>query len=158
MTRRCADAWVNISRPAEGPPCGERGEDAGCWLGTGASNSARSMSYPTVELLGRIERRRRFNVEQKAGGAGGVNGGGSEPLDGLAGSAEGGAVDRHVTGFRAAYARRGIELELGERPSFGFQFFIAESREAGMREAAKYYEENMKMFGELRLVRTKGAV
>src|SRR5262249_62056975 len=27
------------------------------------------------------------------------------------------------------------------------------SREQGMQEAAKYYEENMKMFGELRLVR-----
>src|SRR6201993_628838 len=39
--------------------------DAGCWLGTGASNSARSMSYPTVELLGRVERRRRVSVEQK---------------------------------------------------------------------------------------------
>jgi hypothetical protein len=30
---------------------------------------------------------------------------------------------------------------------------MADSREKGMREAAKYYEENMKMFGELRLVR-----
>src|SRR5689334_510392 len=69
------------------------------------------------------------------------------------GSAEGGAVDRHMREFQAAYARRGVELALGERLSLGFQFFIAESREAGMREAAKYYEENMKMFGELRLVR-----
>src|SRR5271165_5791153 len=68
------------------------------------------------------------------------------------GSAEGGAVDRHVTGFQAAYARRGIELALGERLSFGFQYYIAESREAGMR-ARPDYEENMKMFGELRLVR-----
>src|ERR1700761_7217728 len=39
--------------------------DAGCRLGTGASNSARSMSYPTAELLGRVERRRRFSIEQK---------------------------------------------------------------------------------------------
>jgi alkanesulfonate monooxygenase SsuD/methylene tetrahydromethanopterin reductase-like flavin-dependent oxidoreductase (luciferase family) len=31
------------------------------------------------------------------------------------GSAEGGAVDRHITGFREAYARRGIHLEPGER-------------------------------------------
>ena len=30
---------------------------------------------------------------------------------------------------------------------------MAESREQGINEAAKYYEENMKMFGELRLVR-----
>ena len=69
------------------------------------------------------------------------------------GSAEGGAVDRHKQEFRAAYARRGIELALGERLSLGYQFCIAESREAAMRKAAPYYEENMKMFGELRLVR-----
>jgi len=69
------------------------------------------------------------------------------------GSAEGGAVERHMLGFQAAYARRGVKLALGERLSFGYQFFIAESRESAMHEAAKYYEENMKMFGELRLVR-----
>src|SRR6202049_84403 len=69
------------------------------------------------------------------------------------GSAEGGAVERHMLGFQAAYARRGIKLELGERLALGFQFHIAKNREAGMREAAKHYEENMKMFGELRLVR-----
>ena len=69
------------------------------------------------------------------------------------GSAEGGAVERHMTEFQAAYARRGQHIELGERLSLGFQFFIAESREEAMREAGKYYEENMKMFGELRLVR-----
>jgi len=69
------------------------------------------------------------------------------------GSAEGGAVDRHMEGFRAAYARRGIKLEPGERLSLGFQFHIAETREKAMAEAGKYYEENMKMFGELRLVR-----
>ncbi len=69
------------------------------------------------------------------------------------GSAEGGAVDRHMTSFQAAYARRGVKLALGEKLSLGYQFFIAESREAAMRQAAHYYEENMKMFGELRLVR-----
>lgn len=69
------------------------------------------------------------------------------------GSAEGGAVDRHMEGFRAAYARRGIKLEPGERLSLGFQFHIAETRQAAMDAARKYYQENMKMFGELRLVR-----
>ena len=69
------------------------------------------------------------------------------------GSAEGGAVDRHMTGFREAYARRGIELQPGEKLALGYQFRIAESREAAMRAAATAYEENMKMFGELRLVR-----
>src|SRR6185369_15380983 len=47
----------------------------------------------------------------------------------------------------------GIHLELGERLALGYQFHIASSREEAMREAAPHYEENMKMFGELRLVR-----
>ncbi len=69
------------------------------------------------------------------------------------GSAEGGAVERHMLGFQAAYARRGVKLELGERLALGYQFHIASSREQAIREAAPHYEENMKMFGELRLVR-----
>lgn len=69
------------------------------------------------------------------------------------GSAEGGAVERHMDGFRNAYKRRGITLAPGERLSLGYQFHIAASREQGMREAGIYYEENMKMFGELRLSR-----
>src|SRR5205809_2535996 len=69
------------------------------------------------------------------------------------GSAEGGAVERHMVGFQAAYARRGVKLELGERLALGYQFHIAKSREQAIREAAPHYEENMKMFGELRLVR-----
>jgi alkanesulfonate monooxygenase SsuD/methylene tetrahydromethanopterin reductase-like flavin-dependent oxidoreductase (luciferase family) len=69
------------------------------------------------------------------------------------GSAEGGAVDRHMNGFREAYARRGIQLEQGERLALGYQFHISSSKEQAIREAAPHYEENMKMFGELRLVR-----
>lgn len=69
------------------------------------------------------------------------------------GSAEGGIVHKVMVAFQAAYARRGKQLELGEKLAIGFQFYIADSVEAGIREAGKYYEENMKMFGELRLVR-----
>ena len=69
------------------------------------------------------------------------------------GSAEGGAVERHMVGFQAAYARRGIKLQMGEKLALGYQFHIAESKEAAIKKAAAYYEENMKMFGELRLVR-----
>lgn len=58
-----------------------------------------------------------------------------------------------VVDWQAAHARIGKHIELGERLCFGFHFFMADSREKGMKEAAKYYEENMKMFGELRLVR-----
>ena len=46
-----------------------------------------------------------------------------------------------------------MDLQLGERLAFGLHFFIADSREEGIKQAARYYEENMKMFGELRLVR-----
>jgi alkanesulfonate monooxygenase SsuD/methylene tetrahydromethanopterin reductase-like flavin-dependent oxidoreductase (luciferase family) len=69
------------------------------------------------------------------------------------GSAEGGAMHNVVLAWQAAHARLGKEIELGERLCFGFHFYMANSREQGMKEAAKYYEENMKMFGELRLVR-----
>jgi alkanesulfonate monooxygenase SsuD/methylene tetrahydromethanopterin reductase-like flavin-dependent oxidoreductase (luciferase family) len=69
------------------------------------------------------------------------------------GSAEGGAMHSVVLKWQEAHAQIGKHLELGERMCFGFHFYIADSREAGIREAAKYYEENMKMFGELRLVR-----
>jgi alkanesulfonate monooxygenase SsuD/methylene tetrahydromethanopterin reductase-like flavin-dependent oxidoreductase (luciferase family) len=69
------------------------------------------------------------------------------------GSAEGGIVHKVMVEFQAAHARIGRHIALGERLAIGFQFYIADSIEAGMREAGKYYEENMKMFGELRLVR-----
>src|SRR5205814_4262509 len=69
------------------------------------------------------------------------------------GSAEGGAMHSVVLKWQEAHAKMGKHLELGERMCFGFHFYIADSREEGIREAAKYYEENMKMFGELRLVR-----
>src|SRR6185312_4434441 len=39
------------------------------------------------------------------------------------------------------------------RLCFGLHFYIGDSKEQCIRDAAKYYEENMKMFGELRLVR-----
>ncbi|HKS89158.1 MAG TPA: LLM class flavin-dependent oxidoreductase [Stellaceae bacterium] len=69
------------------------------------------------------------------------------------GSAEGGAMHSVVLKWQEVHKNRGIDLELGERLAFGFHFFIADSREEGIRQAGKYYEENMKMFGELRLVR-----
>ncbi|HVC51712.1 MAG TPA: LLM class flavin-dependent oxidoreductase [Stellaceae bacterium] len=69
------------------------------------------------------------------------------------GSAEGGAMHNVVLAWQQAHAKRGIQIQLGERLCFGFHFFIADSRKAGIKEAGKYYEENMKMFGELRLVR-----
>ena len=58
-----------------------------------------------------------------------------------------------VLGWQQAHANQGKHIELGERLCFGFHFYMADSKADGIRRAAKYYEENMKMFGELRLVR-----
>jgi alkanesulfonate monooxygenase SsuD/methylene tetrahydromethanopterin reductase-like flavin-dependent oxidoreductase (luciferase family) len=69
------------------------------------------------------------------------------------GSAEGGAMHKVVMDWQAAQARVGRHLELGEGLCFGYHFYLADSREQGIREAGKYYEENLKMFGPLRLVR-----
>src|SRR6201994_845433 len=69
------------------------------------------------------------------------------------GSAEGGIVHKVMVDFQAAHARIGKHIELGERLAIGFHFYLAKNREQGIRDAAKFYEENMKMFGELRLVR-----
>ena len=69
------------------------------------------------------------------------------------GSAEGGAMHKVVLGWQQAHAKMGKHIELGERLCFGFHYYMADSKAEGIERARKYYEENMKMFGELRLVR-----
>ena len=69
------------------------------------------------------------------------------------GSAEGGAMHKVVLGWQQAHAKMGKHIELGERLCFGFHYYMANSKAEGIERARKYYEENMKMFGELRLVR-----
>ena len=50
------------------------------------------------------------------------------------GSAEGGAVERHMTDSSAAYAAPRHRAQAGERLALGYQFCIAESREAGIAQ------------------------
>ena len=69
------------------------------------------------------------------------------------GVAEGGAMHEVVVGWRDALARTGREAELGEDLAIGFQFHISDNREKAISEASKIYEENIKMFGPLRLFR-----
>ena len=69
------------------------------------------------------------------------------------GSSEGGAMVNAMNAFRDAYQRVGTELELGEKLSIGFHYHIADTKVKAMAEVAGYYEENLKMFGPLRLVR-----
>jgi alkanesulfonate monooxygenase SsuD/methylene tetrahydromethanopterin reductase-like flavin-dependent oxidoreductase (luciferase family) len=58
-----------------------------------------------------------------------------------------------VLKWQDVHAKIGKQIDLGERLCFGFHFYIGDSKEQCIRDAAKYYEENMKMFGELRLSR-----
>jgi len=67
------------------------------------------------------------------------------------GSAEGGAMHNVVLKWQKVHRDIGIETELGERLCFGYHFYMGDSKTQCLRDAAKYYEENMKMFGELRL-------
>ncbi len=69
------------------------------------------------------------------------------------GVAEGGAMHRVIDAYRDANARAGRDLEMGENISIGFHFYIADTQEEAIAIAGKYYEENLKMFGPLRLVR-----
>jgi alkanesulfonate monooxygenase SsuD/methylene tetrahydromethanopterin reductase-like flavin-dependent oxidoreductase (luciferase family) len=70
------------------------------------------------------------------------------------GVAEGGAMQKVVEAWRDALKRVGRETELGADLSIGFHFYLADTQERGIKEAAKYFEENLKMFGPLRLVRS----
>ncbi len=70
------------------------------------------------------------------------------------GVAEGGAMDSVVYGYRDALVRSGkTDAQLGEGLSIGFHFHLAPSVEQAMDEAQGFYEENLKMFGPLRLTR-----
>ena len=70
------------------------------------------------------------------------------------GVAEGGAMDNTMEDYRAALVRAGRkDAKLGEDLSVGFHFFLAETVEKGIEFASKMYEENVKMFGPLRLHR-----
>jgi alkanesulfonate monooxygenase SsuD/methylene tetrahydromethanopterin reductase-like flavin-dependent oxidoreductase (luciferase family) len=69
------------------------------------------------------------------------------------GVAEGGALDSVVEAYRDALRRAGRDVELGEDLNIGFHFYMADTQEKAMREAGPMFEENLKMFGPLRLTR-----
>ena len=62
-------------------------------------------------------------------------------------------MDGVIQDYQAALARAGRETELGEDWAIGFHCHLASSKEQGIKEAAGYFEENLKMFGPLRLTR-----
>ena len=70
------------------------------------------------------------------------------------GVAEGGAMDSVIYGYRDALVRSGkTDAQPGEGLSIGFHFHLAPSVEQAMEESQGFYEENLKMFGPLRLHR-----
>ena len=70
------------------------------------------------------------------------------------GVAEGGAMDSVIYGYRDAMLRAGHDNPLpGENISVGFHFHLAPTVEQAMDEAQGFFEENLKMFGPLRLTR-----
>jgi alkanesulfonate monooxygenase SsuD/methylene tetrahydromethanopterin reductase-like flavin-dependent oxidoreductase (luciferase family) len=70
------------------------------------------------------------------------------------GVAEGGAMHHVIEAFRDALVRAGREPQLGEDLCVGFHVHLADTQEHAMQAAAGYFEENLKVFGPLRLVRS----
>ena len=68
------------------------------------------------------------------------------------GIAAGGGLDKMVRTWRDLLAAEGRETELGTDLSVAFHFHIADGREQAIKEAAKYYEEMMKVVGPLGLI------
>ena len=70
------------------------------------------------------------------------------------GVAEGGAMRSVMESFRDALRGAGRDARLGEDLCVGYHFQLADSQEKAIKAAAPYFEENLKMFGPLRLVRS----
>jgi alkanesulfonate monooxygenase SsuD/methylene tetrahydromethanopterin reductase-like flavin-dependent oxidoreductase (luciferase family) len=62
-------------------------------------------------------------------------------------------MDSVVQAWTEAQARAGRNVKPGEDLSFGFHFHIADTQEKAIKEGAGHFEENLKMFGPLRLTR-----
>ena len=66
----------------------------------------------------------------------------------------GSAMDTAVESFKQAQSKCGNDTILGENLSISYQMFMASSKEKAISQASKYFEENLKMFAPLRLVRS----
>ena len=63
-------------------------------------------------------------------------------------------MDTDVESFKQAQSKCGNDTILGENLSISYQIFMALSKEKAISQASKYFEENLKMFAPLRLVRS----
>ena len=62
-------------------------------------------------------------------------------------------VDPRVHAYRDMAARSGHELQLGENIILGFRFSIDDTREKAMKVGVPYFEENVKFFAPLDMVK-----
>ena len=68
------------------------------------------------------------------------------------GAAAGGAADKVVDAWQRVQANHGRELHRGGGLNVGFTCYIADTEEQAIKEATKYFEENVKMFAPLGFV------
>ena len=68
------------------------------------------------------------------------------------GAAAGGAADKVVDAWQRVQANHGRELHRGGGLNIGFTCYIADTEEQAIKEATKYFEENVKMFAPLGFV------
>ena len=69
------------------------------------------------------------------------------------GAAPGGGSEKVIKEWQRVQSKHGIETDLGGNLCIGFTFHIAESEEQAIKEAKPFFEENMKMFGPLGMVK-----
>jgi alkanesulfonate monooxygenase SsuD/methylene tetrahydromethanopterin reductase-like flavin-dependent oxidoreductase (luciferase family) len=69
------------------------------------------------------------------------------------GAAPGGASENVITDWQRIQSQYGIETDLGGNLCIGFSFHIADSEKQAIEEARPFYEENMKMFAPLGMVK-----
>ena len=69
------------------------------------------------------------------------------------GAAPGGASENVIKDWQRIQSQCGIETDLGGNLCIGFSFHIADSEKQAIEQARPFYEENMKMFAPLGMVK-----
>ena len=73
-------------------------------------------------------------------------------IKGLIGGGAATMAEKSIFAFKEASERAGLNYKLGEGLSLGIFYYLADSRERGVREITPFYEEHVKMFGPLGFV------
>jgi alkanesulfonate monooxygenase SsuD/methylene tetrahydromethanopterin reductase-like flavin-dependent oxidoreductase (luciferase family) len=73
-------------------------------------------------------------------------------IKGLIGGGAATMAEKSIYAFRESAHRAGKDWKLGEGLSLGIFYYLADSRERGIREIRPFYEEHVKMFGPLGFV------